>query len=864
MQHTSGTLTLSFYDNVGNKGTASIPVSDKPLHADPYEVTLGPAAPLSTGGTRIFGMRGDDLIFTNLSLGFSFYFYEQLVPAVTVSTNGALYFHPSPTSPDALSLPAALDGSAMIAGLWDDLRTDRRPDDGIYLVQPDASRCILRWQAVTYDTPLGPGVTRGEHPVSFEVELRRDGVITVRYGEGNTNLLPVVGLSAGGPDAYVVASHTSPTALRALTNAQTVVFTPRVLNAPPATIRGRVTDGTSGLSGVTMTLMGDNTVATTTTDASGNYSFPNVRVGPDYTVAPRRTNYTFSPGTRNFNYFAGDEVADFTGTVQRFNITGSAIYNFSVLINGATITLSGGESRVTQTISNSFAFNDLPADRSYTLTASHPNYTFPPTPIVIANLSRDERVFFQASGKHVITGRVTDAGGRGLGNTTMILSGAQSGTRTTRTDAAGNYSFIYVPEASFKITPVKNGYAFNPGTTTLQGNPLVLNEQRADFTGAQTNAVSTVQFKAAGFSAEEGAGQATITVTRAGDTSGGAAITYATVDDPAEVRCDTAGGTAYARCDYATSVDTLFFSAGETEKTFIIPLVDDAHVEGAEVMQLRLTDPIGGTLGATGTATLTINDNDSAGAPNPIFASPFFVRQQYLDFLSREPDAGGFSAWLNVLDTCSDVNNNPACDRLLVSSSFFGSQEFQLKGFYVFRFYRAAFGRLPTYAEVVADMRSVTGTTSDEVFAKKADFANAFTQRPEFTSLYSGMTNAQYVAALLGRYGLTQVTTPDPANPDGTIKFTMNSADFVIRLDNRTITRAQVLRAIADSDQVSAAEYSGAFVAMQYYGYLRRTPEPGGYQAWLTYLNANPADFRTMVNGFMNSQEYKLRFGPPL
>jgi len=31
----------------------------------------------------------------------------------------------------------------------------------------------------------------------------------------------------------------------------------------------------------------------------------------------------------------------------------------------------------------------------------------------------------------------------------------------------------------------------------------------------------------------------------------------------------------------------------------------------------------------------------------------------------------------------------------------------------------------------------------------------------------------------------------------------------------------------------------------------------------LNYLNANPTDFRTMVNGFMNSTEYRLRFGQP-
>ncbi|HEX7294912.1 MAG TPA: DUF4214 domain-containing protein, partial [Pyrinomonadaceae bacterium] len=75
-------------------------------------------------------------------------------------------------------------------------------------------------------------------------------------------------------------------------------------------------------------------------------------------------------------------------------------------------------------------------------------------------------------------------------------------------------------------------------------------------------------------------------------------------------------------------------------------------------------------------------------------------------------------------------------------------------------------------------------------------------------------------------------------------------------------TRAQVVRAIVDHPDVDAKLYNGAFVAMQYYGYLRRTPEEPGYTNWLNYLNANPTDFRTMVHGFMDSREYRLRFGP--
>jgi hypothetical protein len=65
------------------------------------------------------------------------------------------------------------------------------------------------------------------------------------------------------------------------------------------------------------------------------------------------------------------------------------------------------------------------------------------------------------------------------------------------------------------------------------------------------------------------------------------------------------------------------------------------------------------------------------------------------------------------------------------------------------------------------------------------------------------------------------------------------------------------------SSEVDAAEFHGAFVAMQYYGYLRRTPEQKGYDDWLKVIKENPDNIRVMIDGFMNSQEYRLRFGQP-
>jgi hypothetical protein len=377
---------------------------------------------------------------------------------------------------------------------------------------------------------------------------------------------------------------------------------------------------------------------------------------------------------------------------------------------------------------------------------------------------------------------------------------------------------------------------------------------------------NTVQFATGNFTTSEddidNSPRATITVTRTGDTSASASVSYRTVDDPSPVRCDAVTDTAFARCDYATTVGTLTFAAGETTKTFAVPIIDDAHVEPDEHLTLQLFNSSGATLGAQSTATLTILDNDVPSRANPIFNTDFFVRQQYLDFLSREPEPA--QPWSAVLNGCPP--NDTSCDRISVSANFFRSQEFQLKGLFIYHFYKLAFNRQPLYAEIVADMAGVTAATTEEVRAKKADFTNTFIQRQEFRDAFDALSNTAFVNALMDRYSLQSVTTPNPATPDDATqaaKVTLTRADLINRLNGvgGTLSRAQVVRAIADSNEVGAAEFNPAFVAMQYFGYLRRDPDTQGYNDWLRTIDANPADFRSMVNGFMNSTEYALRFG---
>ena len=81
-------------------------------------------------------------------------------------------------------------------------------------------------------------------------------------------------------------------------------------------------------------------------------------------------------------------------------------------------------------------------------------------------------------------------------------------------------------------------------------------------------------------------------------------------------------------------------------------------------------------------------------------------------------------------------------------------------------------------------------------------------------------------------------------------------------LEGGKTTRALVLRDIVESPAVANQFFNRAFVAMQYFGYLRLDPDTTGYNNWVTTLTNNPSDYRHMIFEFIYSSEYRSRFGP--
>ncbi|HBB88703.1 MAG TPA: hypothetical protein DC047_13920 [Blastocatellia bacterium] len=247
---------------------------------------------------------------------------------------------------------------------------------------------------------------------------------------------------------------------------------------------------------------------------------------------------------------------------------------------------------------------------------------------------------------------------------------------------------------------------------------------------------------------------------------------------------------------------------------------------------------------------------DAAIRQNVIDSAEYFVRQQYIDFLGREPDQSGFNFWTNQIAQCNGDADCVQDRRVHVSAAFFMSIEFQETGGLVDGLYRTSFNRLPQYAEFTPDTATiardvVVGRTGweQQLASNRQAFLDAFAQRPAFQSVYGGLSNGQYVDQLLTNTRIIWAQGERDALVDG--------------LASGSLTRAGVLGQIAGDERFTATKRNEMFVMMEYFGYLHRDPDASGYQFWLNKLNQFGGNYQQaeMVKAFIVSGEYRRRFG---
>ncbi len=337
-------------------------------------------------------------------------------------------------------------------------------------------------------------------------------------------------------------------------------------------------------------------------------------------------------------------------------------------------------------------------------------------------------------------------------------------------------------------------------------------------------------------------------------------------------------------CDYAVSGPndplprgSLTFAPGETSKT--IPFSYHYSPSQIGTFDVSIYNNWGNATFVAGVkhAPMIFVAQDNNAIDNPAY----FVRQQYRDFLSREPDASGWDYWVNNMASCpvgstfTECQNLKPSKRVDTSAAFFLSIEFQQTGYLVYRTYKAAYGNLLSapvpirFSEFLPDTQQigqgvVVGQSGWEqaLETNKQNFMTSFVQRSRFTSGYpTSMTVQQFVDALYTNAGL--VPTSAPNRPKAISEFNSTTpAD--------PAARARALRDVAEDPMLTQQEFNRAFVLMQYFGYLRRNPNDApdsdfsGYNFWLGKLNQFGGNYQAaeMVKAFIVSSEYRQRFGP--
>lgn len=352
-------------------------------------------------------------------------------------------------------------------------------------------------------------------------------------------------------------------------------------------------------------------------------------------VRPAYADGTFSLSSASYTVNEGDAVTitiNRSGGAQNVQIgititNGTAIAGTHFLDPGITsyiFTVPG---------SNSFSFNVSTiedtaqnANRTFSVTISVPpgsSVGIPSATVTIVDDDSPPKYSFQAATSSVVEGAV-------VYQVAVVREGSTAGTDSVTCQlAASPATATQGSDYNFSNQTI----TFNPGETgpkfcnvsilndvTPEPSETIVLELGTPVTnfagGAGTNpnhtitivdndGPGTLQFAQATYTVNEGAGTASIAVTRTNGSSG-----------PASVQCSTVAGGSATPSDYiAVTNQLLSWADGDTATKFCtISILQDTLVEGPKTINLSLSGASGATLGTQTTAVLTILDDDGTGS----------------------------------------------------------------------------------------------------------------------------------------------------------------------------------------------------------------------------------------------------------
>ncbi|MDB9923796.1 hypothetical protein OAC96_06245, partial [Candidatus Pelagibacter sp.] len=398
-----------------------------------------------------------------------------------------------------------------------------------------------------------------------------DITITAGQTTGTTSFTPTDDTTYEGNETGIIAIDTVSGGSATENGNQSVTITiTENENAPTVTLTSSASSIAEN-AGSSLTLTATLSVATTANVTVGISTSGTGTEGTDYgTVSDITITAGSTTGTAIFTptddtTYEGNE----TGIIAIDTVSGgSATENGT---QSVTLTITENESTPTVTLTSSASSIAENAGSSLTLTATLSVAT---TANVTVGISTSGTGTEGSGGDYATISNITITAGQTTGTTTF--------TPTDDSTFEGNETAI------IDIDSVSGGSASENGTQRVT---ITINE---DDSGP---ALSINDFT----TSNENAANATFTVTMSTTSSSTVTVDYA-----------TSNGTATASSDYTAASGTLTFSAGDTSKTFNVPvLADTVYETGNETVTITLSNATNATI-SDSTGILTITDDDNA------------------------------------------------------------------------------------------------------------------------------------------------------------------------------------------------------------------------------------------------------------
>ncbi|URM36533.1 T9SS-translocated chitinase ChiA [Flavobacterium anhuiense] len=300
-----------------------------------------------------------------------------------------------------------------------------------------------------------------------------------------------------GQNYSLTAAKASYTFVPVSLNNVTVNQTGVIINGtqPTYTVSGTVLDGTTGVSGVTISAVSGSTTLTAVSNASGAYSVAGLTAGLNFTVTAIKSGFSYTPASTVYNAIDANKTLNFTqgAAVVTYTVSGTVL-NGTTPVSGVTVTASSTAGNVTATTNSSGAYSlTLASGGNYTVTAALTGQTFTPASTVYSNLNANKTLNFTqdvATTTSKISGTVK--------NGTIPVAGAKVElvlpwtdnnhnwkSVLATTDAQGKYSFDnsvidgYTQALSLKLNSWQNGevayYPNNLANFAIPATPTVYN-----------------------------------------------------------------------------------------------------------------------------------------------------------------------------------------------------------------------------------------------------------------------------------------------------------------------------------------------------------------------------------------------------